>query len=140
MQCRTGGGRWQEGPWQHGPLLRKLALGALNVTSLGRKELELVQEVELDIVGLTSTYRVGSGTKVLDRGWSLSYSGVAQGERGRAGVGILTSPWLAAVQLEFVPVDERVASIRNKIVGKKTMIAACPYAPNKSLEYLAFLE
>lgn len=33
-----------------------------------------------DIVGLTSMYSTGSGTKLLDRGWILSFSGPAQGE------------------------------------------------------------
>ena len=42
-----------------------LAMGTWNVTSLEGKEPELVQEVEryrLEIVGLTSTYNLGSGT------------------------------------------------------------------------------
>ncbi|KAI3355397.1 hypothetical protein L3Q82_018241 [Scortum barcoo] len=36
----------------------------------------------------------GSGTQLLERGWTLHYSGVAQGERRRAGVavGLLSSP------------------------------------------------
>ncbi|TWW81738.1 hypothetical protein D4764_01G0015530, partial [Takifugu flavidus] len=44
-------------------------------------ELELVGEVEpyrLDMVGLTSTHSVGSGTQVLEGGWTLFYAGVAQ--------------------------------------------------------------
>lgn len=80
------------------------------------KEPELVEEVEryrLDIVGLTSTH--SSGTKILDRGWSLSYSGVDLCERPQAGVGILTSPRLGAAQLEFVPVDDRVAWMRLRV-------------------------
>ncbi|KAI3372529.1 hypothetical protein L3Q82_023014, partial [Scortum barcoo] len=53
----------------------------LNVTALGGKEPELVREVEryrLEIVGLTSTHSLGSGTQLLERGWTLHYSGVAQ--------------------------------------------------------------
>ncbi|KAL7886838.1 hypothetical protein AOLI_G00045590 [Acnodon oligacanthus] len=83
---------------------------------------------------------VSSETKLLDRGWSLSYSGVAQRERCRAGVVILTSTWLVAVLLEFVPVDKRVASIRIKITERKTLTVVCAYAPNNRSEYLAFLE
>ncbi|KAI3354823.1 hypothetical protein L3Q82_004628 [Scortum barcoo] len=48
----------------------------------GGKEPELVREVEryrLEIVGLTSTHSLGSGTQLLERGWTLHYSGVAQG-------------------------------------------------------------
>ncbi|KAI3351047.1 hypothetical protein L3Q82_005591 [Scortum barcoo] len=64
----------------------------------GGKEPELVREVEryrLEIVGLTSTHSLGSGTQLLERGWTLHYSGVAQGERRRAGVGLLIAPQLS---------------------------------------------
>ncbi len=33
----------------------------------------------LNLVGLASTHSVGSETKFLDRGWTLLFSGVAQG-------------------------------------------------------------
>jgi len=71
-----------------------------------------------DMVGLTSTHSTGSGTKLLERGWTLSSSGVAQGVRPQAGVGILTSPRLSAPVLEFSPVNERVASMRLQAGGK----------------------
>ncbi|TWW80607.1 R2 Retrovirus-related Pol polyprotein from type I retrotransposable element [Takifugu flavidus] len=95
--CRRGqGGRvhcvlgssQRQGPWLSDPRLHKLALGTWNVTSLVGKEPELVREVEkfrLDIVGLTSTHGKGSGTSLLERGWTLYHSGVADGERRRAG-------------------------------------------------------
>ncbi|KAI3367859.1 hypothetical protein L3Q82_026691 [Scortum barcoo] len=55
----------------------------------GGRSLSFVREVEryrLEIVGLTSsTHSLGSGTQLLERGWTLHYSGVAQGERRRAG-------------------------------------------------------
>uniref|UniRef100_A0AAQ4NW66 Endonuclease/exonuclease/phosphatase domain-containing protein n=1 Tax=Gasterosteus aculeatus aculeatus TaxID=481459 RepID=A0AAQ4NW66_GASAC len=120
-----------------------LALGMWNVTSLGGKEPELVREVEryqLDLVGLTSTHSLGSGTTLLDRGWTLFYSGVAHGVRRQAGVGILISPRLSAATLEFTPVDKRVASLRLRVVGGKTLTVVCAYAPNSSSEYSAFLE
>ncbi|TWW69396.1 hypothetical protein D4764_18G0002020 [Takifugu flavidus] len=84
--------------------------GTWNVTSLVGKEPELVREVEkfrLDIVGLTSTHGKGSGTSLPQRGWTLYHSGVANGERRRAGVAILVAPQLSACVLEFTPVDER---------------------------------
>jgi len=59
-----------------------LVLGTWNVTSLAGKEPELVREVErykLDMVRLTSTHSTGSGTKLLERGWTLSFSKVSQG-------------------------------------------------------------
>ncbi|TWW65506.1 R2DM Retrovirus-related Pol polyprotein from type II retrotransposable element [Takifugu flavidus] len=113
-----------------------------NVTSLVGKEPELVREVEkfrLDIVGLTSTHGKGSGTSLLERGWTLYHSGVADGERRRAGVAILVAPRLSACVLEFTPVDERVASLRLR-VGGRILTVVCAYGPNSSSAYPPFLE
>lgn len=52
----------------------RLVLGRWKVTFLVRKELELkVEWCQLDIVGLTSTYSSGPGTKVQRRGWTLLF-------------------------------------------------------------------
>ena len=56
----------------------RLQLGNWNVFTLTGKEKELVEEAkryQLDIVGLSSTKRRGSGTMSLDGGWKLYYSG-----------------------------------------------------------------
>ena len=74
--------------------------------------MEEAERFRVDIVGLTSTHSIGSGTQVLERGWTLSYAGVARGERRRAGVGFLIAPRLSACVLGFTPVDEGVASLR----------------------------
>ncbi|KAI3377376.1 hypothetical protein L3Q82_008565 [Scortum barcoo] len=82
VQCGLGSSR--VGPRRPNPWTKTLAIGTWNVTSLGGKEPELVREVEryrLEIVGLTSTHSLGSGTQLLERGWTLHYSGVAQGEQ-----------------------------------------------------------
>ncbi|KAI3376312.1 hypothetical protein L3Q82_016421 [Scortum barcoo] len=84
----------------------------------GGKEPELVREVEryrLEIVGLTSTHSLGSGTQLLERGWTLHYSGVAQGERWRAGVGLLYSSPAQPPRVGVHPVNERVASLRLRV-------------------------
>ncbi|TWW53161.1 Nucleotide-binding oligomerization domain-containing protein 2 [Takifugu flavidus] len=120
VHCVLGSGR-RQGPWRSDPRLHKLALGTWNVTSLVGKEPELVREVEkfrIDIVGLTSTHSKGSGTSLLERGWTLYHSGVADGERRRAGVAILVAPRLSAWILEFTPVDERVASLCLLVGGR----------------------
>ena len=93
----------------------KLVIGTLNVIHLVRKEPKLVREVEryrLEIVGLTSTHSLGSGTSLLERGWTLFYAGVVRGERQSASMDLLLAPWLSANILEFPAVDERVASLR----------------------------
>uniref|UniRef100_A0A8C5FFM2 Endonuclease/exonuclease/phosphatase domain-containing protein n=1 Tax=Gadus morhua TaxID=8049 RepID=A0A8C5FFM2_GADMO len=137
------GGSEGQGSRRTRPGRQKLALGTWNVTSLRGKEPELVREVEryqLDLVGLTSMHSLSSGTVLLDRGWTLFFSGVAEGVRRRAGVGILINRRLSAAVLEFTPVDERVASLRLRVIGGKTLTVVCAYAPNSSSEYSAFLE
>ncbi|TWW53877.1 R2DM Retrovirus-related Pol polyprotein from type II retrotransposable element [Takifugu flavidus] len=141
VHCVLGSSR-RQGPWRSDPRLHKLALGTWNVTSLVGKEPELVCEVEkfrLDIVGLTSTHSKGSGTSLLERGWTLYHSGVANGERRWAGVAILVAPQLSACILEFTPVDERVASLRLR-VGGRILTVVCAYGPNSSSAYPPFLE
>ena len=61
----------------------------------GWKEPELMREVErnqLETVGLTSMHSLASGTQLLERGWTVFYSGVACSERRRAGVCAHSSP------------------------------------------------
>ena len=98
-----------------------------------------VERYRLDIVGLTSTHSLGSGTLLLERGWTLHYSGVAHGGRRRAGVGLLIAPHLSRLVLEFTPVNERVASLRLR-VGDRSLTVVSAYGPNISAEYPAFLE
>ncbi|KAI3375230.1 hypothetical protein L3Q82_021733, partial [Scortum barcoo] len=119
VQCGLGSSRGG-GPRRPNPWTKTLAIGTWNVTSLGGKEPELVREVEryrLEIVGLTSTHSLGSGTQLLERGWTLHYSGVAQGER-RSWCGLACiAPQLSRHVLEFTPVNERVASLRLRHKG-----------------------
>uniref|UniRef100_A0A8C6M725 Endonuclease/exonuclease/phosphatase domain-containing protein n=1 Tax=Nothobranchius furzeri TaxID=105023 RepID=A0A8C6M725_NOTFU len=141
VQCGWGC-RPRREPWRSDPRTRTLVIGTWNVTSLVGKEQELVAEVkwyQLDIVGLTSTHSIGSGTQVLERGWTLSFSGVAPAERRRAGVGFLLAPRLSACVLGFTPGDERVASLRLR-VREWVLTVVCAYAPNISSEYPPFLE
>ena len=58
-----------------GPNCRDLAIGNWNVSSLTGKEQELVceaQQYRLDVVGISSTKRRGSGTVELNGGWKFS--------------------------------------------------------------------
>ncbi len=65
---------------------------------------ELVQKVEryqLDIVADILRIVLALETKLLDRGWTLSFSQVSQGERCQAGLGILTESPTGATVLSF---------------------------------------
>ena len=79
VQCQSGVGQRRVDPRRC-----KLTLGMRSVTLLAGKKPELVWKVEryqLDIFGLTSTHSTGSGTKLLERSWTLFWS--HQGERNR---------------------------------------------------------
>ena len=94
IQCDLGGSRWAGAPVTQS-LDGDSRHGDMECHLTGGKETELVQEVEwyrLGILRLTSTHSLGSGTQLLERGWTLFYSGVARGERWGAGVGLVISP------------------------------------------------
>ncbi|KAK3553847.1 hypothetical protein QTP70_012192 [Hemibagrus guttatus] len=141
VQCVLGSGHGR-GPRRPKSWTKNLAFGTWNVTSLGGKEPELVREVEryrLEIVWLASTHSLGSGTQLLERGWTLFFSGVPHGERRRAGVGLLIAPQLSRHVLEFSLVNERVVSLRLR-AGDKCLTVVSAYGPNGSVEYPTFLE
>ncbi|KAK3508748.1 hypothetical protein QTP70_004227 [Hemibagrus guttatus] len=78
VQCVLGSSHGR-GPRRPKPWTKNLAFGTWNVTSLGGTEPELVREVEryrLEIFGLASMHSLGSGTQLLERGWTLFFSGV----------------------------------------------------------------
>ncbi|KAI3370161.1 hypothetical protein L3Q82_024454 [Scortum barcoo] len=116
----------------------RLVAGSLP-TGPGRAQPEMATWARLP-VGSPPAGSLGSGTQLLERGWTLHYSGVAQGERRRAGVGLLIAPQLSRHVLEFTPVNERVASLRFLRVGDRSLAVVCAYGPNSSTEYPAFLE
>ena len=73
----------------------QLLLGNWNIL-LG-KELELVEEAKryyLDIIGVSSTKRRGSGTVDLDGGWKLFYSGAYPGMSAKRVWGFSQAPFV----------------------------------------------
>ncbi|KAK3525086.1 hypothetical protein QTP86_014816, partial [Hemibagrus guttatus] len=141
VPCVLGSSHGQ-GPRRPKPWTKILAFRTWNVTLLGGKEPELVREVaryRLEIVGLASAHSLGSGTQLLERGWTLFVSGVPHGERCRAGVGLLISPQLSCHVLEFSPVNERVVSLHLR-AGDRCLTVVSAYGPNGSVEYPTFLE
>lgn len=61
------------------PILLKLVLETYKITYIMDKGPKRVCEtdIQLDIIGNTSGYRLGSGTGLLVSGWSIIHSGVA---------------------------------------------------------------
>lgn len=58
--------------------------------------MRMVEIFLLDIVGRTSAHNKRIGTSLLERGWTLIHSGVADSKRRRAGVVILVASWVSA--------------------------------------------
>uniref|UniRef100_A0A672FKK9 NACHT domain-containing protein n=1 Tax=Salarias fasciatus TaxID=181472 RepID=A0A672FKK9_SALFA len=93
----------------------------------------------LDIVGLTSTHSLGSGTQLLEKGGTVHFSGVARGDKRQACGGLLIAPQLSCHVLEFSPVNERVPFLR-LWVGDRCLTVVLAYGVNSSAEYPAFSE
>ncbi|KAK3516002.1 hypothetical protein QTP70_000858 [Hemibagrus guttatus] len=77
---------------------------------------------------------LGSGTQLLERGWTLFSSGVPHGERRRAGVGLLIAPQLSRHVLEFSQVNKRVVSLRLR-AEDRCLTVVSDYGPNGSVDY-----
>ena len=125
-----------------GPNCRDLAIGNWNVSSLTGKEQELVCEApqyRLDVVGISSTKRRGSGTVELNGGWKIFYSGVDAAMSAQAGVGLLVSPNIAECVVDWVPLGGRVCLLKLRLQERSLCILQV-YAPNVESQYEAFLE
>src|SRR5215471_13234852 len=119
-----------------------LNLGTWNVTSLGGKEPELVGEAikyRLDIVGVSSTRKKGSGVLTLTAGWQLFHTGVDPTKFAEAGVAFLVNPALADRVLEWRPISPRIAVLRIKLEDRVLALVQV-YAPNTVPEYKPFLD
>ncbi len=130
----------RRGPWRPDLWTRKLALGMWNVTSLVGKEPELVREVEryqLEIVGITSTHSLGSGTTLLERGWTLYFSGVG------STLVVLWFPWWEAAGwcgIAHSPPAQLPCVGVHLWVRDRSLTVFCAYWQNGSTEYPALLE
>ena len=138
-QCPMGTG---EGGGVAGRRRESVRFGVWNVWGLKDKKPMLVREANrygLELVGLSETKYKGTGLRALDDGWQLFYSGVGPEAHASAGVGILTSPRMAELVIEWTPRSERVGVLRLQM--KSEIIAfVVVYAPNAEAKYEGFLE
>ena len=93
----------------------------------------------LDIIGVSSTKRRGSGTVDLDGRWKLFYSGAALSMSAQAGVKILTSPRLSDCVSDWIPMGSRVCMLKLKVLDWSLRILQV-YAPNAATEYQDFVD
>ena len=104
--------------------------------------MELVEEAKryhLDVIGISSTKRRGSGIVDLDGGWKLFYSGADPKMSAHAGVGILTSPQMSDCVSEWIPLGSRVCMLKLNVKGRALCLLQA-YAPNATSEYEAFVD
>lgn len=72
----------------------------MDLTSLAGEEPKLLREIEmylLEIVRLSSTHSLGSETQLIEKGWSVFYSGVAESERSLTRSFVLTALLITSV-------------------------------------------
>ena len=125
-----------------GPNCRDLAIGNWNVSSLTGKEQKLVcliQQYRLDVVGISSTKRRGSGTVELNGGWKIFYSGADAAMSAQAGVGLLVSPNMAECVVDCAPLRGRVCLL-NLRLHERSLCILQVYSPNMESQYKAFLK
>ncbi|KAI3355859.1 hypothetical protein L3Q82_004411 [Scortum barcoo] len=84
-------------------------------------------------VGLTSTHSLGSGTQLLERGWTVHYSRVVQSEQWQAGVGLLIAPQLSRHVLEFILVngEGRFPAPSGLVRDKVSCCCLCLHGPEQ---------
>ena len=103
---------------QVGPICQGVAIGNWIVSLLTGKEQELVceaQQYRLDIAGISSTKRQGSGTVELNDWWKFFYSRVDAAMFAQAGVGLFVSPNIAECVVDWVPLGARVCLLKLRL-------------------------
>ena len=125
-----------------GPNCRDQAVGNKNISSLTGKEQELAYEAQqcrLDIAGISSTKRRGSGTVWLNGGWKIFYYGVDAAVSAQAGVALLVSPSMTECVVDWVPLGGIFCLLKLRLQERSLCILQV-YAPNIESQYETFLE
>ena len=100
---------------------------------------EEAKRYHLDIFGVSSTKRRGSGTVDLDGGWKVFYSGADSSMSAQVSVGILTSPRLSDCVSDWLPLGSRVCVFKLKVLVQSLCLSQV-YAPNAASECQAFAD
>ena len=76
---------------------------------------EAAKKYHLNIVGVSSTKRHGSGIVDLDGKWKLFYSGADPSMSAQAGKGILKSPQLSDCVFNWILLGSRACMLKLKV-------------------------
>ena len=121
----------------------RLLLGNRNGFTLIGKELEFEEEAKkyrLDIVGVTSTKRRGSGIVDLDGRWKFFYSGADPSMSAQVSVGILTNRQKSDCVLDWILLGSWACLSKLKVKDRSLICLLQVYAPNVVSEYQAFVD
>ena len=103
--------------------------------------MELVEEVKkycLDIVGVSSPKRHGSGIVDFNGGWKLFRSGADQTMSAQAVVGIFSSPQLSDCVFDWIFSESRACMLKLKVKDRSLCLLQV-YAPHAVSEYQTFV-
>ena len=113
----------------------EIIYGTWNVLSLTSSSSQLFQlsqcisEYRLDLLGITETHIPGTGTKIMDNGSLLIYSGRADGIM-RQGVGLSLSKRIKNSLISYMPISELMLTARlHKHLNISVVVV---YAPTKA--------
>ena len=104
--------------------------------------MELGEEAKkyyLDIVGVSSTKRRGSGIVDLEGRWKLLYLGADPSMSAQAKMGILTSPQMSDYVFDWISLRSRAYTLKLKVKDWSICLFQM-YAPDAVSEYQAFVD
>ena len=99
----------------------------------------LKRQKNINVVGVSSTKKRGSGIVDLDDGWKLFYSDADPSMSAHAGVGIFTSPQMSECVFDRIPLESRACMLKLKVKDWSLCLLQV-YTPNTVGEYQAFVD
>jgi exonuclease III len=97
---------------------RKMKICTWNVRSIAGKETELVggiKKLDVKILGVTETRKIGQGIEKLQDGYLLYYSGVPKTQTAKAGVRCIIHENLAGLITDWNSVSESILTVTVKL-------------------------
>ena len=102
------------------------------------ESVEEAKKYHLDIVGVSSTKRRGSGIVDLDGGWKLFYSGADPSMSAQANAGILTTPQLSDCVFDWIPLRSWACVLKLNVKDRSLCLLQV-YAPDVVSDHQSFV-
>lgn len=114
-----------------------MRFGTWNIKTIMGKEPEIVNEMrdrKLELLGLSEVRKKGSGTKIIEGGYTLRYSGVVIDRRAKEGVGVVTSPECESKVSNWYAVNSRIMVVNLELDVPMAFVQV--YAPTEDMTVL----